>query len=84
MSGMMHDSMQAWMALWGLIGAAVLVLAVTATIWLIRRPGNAVEPDDREHPAMESPEEVLRRRYAAGEIDEDEYLKRMSGLQQPW
>jgi Predicted membrane protein len=32
----------------------------------------------------EDPKEILRRRYAAGEIDEDEYLRRMSGLSQDW
>jgi putative membrane protein len=35
-------------------------------------------------PAAESPKEILKRRYAAGEIDEDEYLRRMSGLSQDW
>ncbi|MFC4062492.1 SHOCT domain-containing protein [Planomonospora corallina] len=34
--------------------------------------------------AAEDPKEILRRRYAAGEIDEDEYLRRMSGLSQDW
>ncbi|WP_283137804.1 hypothetical protein [Rhizohabitans arisaemae] len=35
-------------------------------------------------PKQESPREILMRRYAAGEIDEDEYLRRMSGLSQSW
>ncbi|GHH66578.1 hypothetical protein GCM10017673_12320 [Streptosporangium violaceochromogenes] len=35
-------------------------------------------------PAPDDPREILKRRYAAGEIDEDEYLRRMSGLSQDW
>jgi putative membrane protein len=38
----------------------------------------------RRRPAPDDPKEILRRRYAAGEIDEDEYLRRMSGLSQDW
>ncbi|GII78490.1 hypothetical protein Sru01_34720 [Sphaerisporangium rufum] len=38
----------------------------------------------KELPAADDPKEILRRRYAAGEIDEDEYLRRMSGLSQDW
>ncbi len=30
----------------------------------------------------DGPREILRRRYATGEIDEDEYLRRLSGLSQ--
>ncbi|GAA5055044.1 SHOCT domain-containing protein [Thermocatellispora tengchongensis] len=35
-------------------------------------------------PPADDPKEILKRRYAAGEIDEDEYLRRMSGLSQDW
>jgi putative membrane protein len=35
-------------------------------------------------PVRDEPREILKRRYAAGEIDEDEYLRRMSGLSQDW
>ncbi len=69
--------MMAWMAIWGLVGLALLVLAIVGTVWLVRRPTN--ERDSKS--AVESPEEVLRRRYAAGEMDEDEYLRRRSGLE---
>ncbi|MEV4380622.1 SHOCT domain-containing protein [Streptosporangium sp. NPDC049644] len=52
---------------------AMVVLGVARMI----RSFSAPEPVD-------SPREILRRRYAAGEIDEDEYLRRMSGLSQEW
>ncbi len=77
MGGGMMGGMALWMLLWALVGLAVLVLAVVAIIWLVRRT-------DTPRPApttdRETPEELLGRRYAAGEIDEDEYLRRRSGL----
>ncbi len=39
---------------------------------------------ERRRAREEDPKEILKRRYAAGEIDEDEYLRRMSGLSQDW
>jgi len=77
MSGMELGGMVVWMLIWGLLGIALLILAIFGTVWLLRRPTN--ERDSRS--AVESPEDVLRRRYAAGEIDEDEYLQRRAGLQ---
>ncbi|MFJ2033485.1 SHOCT domain-containing protein [Streptosporangium sp. NPDC087985] len=55
-----------------LIAAAVIGVALMVRGSMARGP----LPDD--------PREILRRRYAAGEIDEDEYLRRMSGLSQDW
>lgn len=75
-SMMMHGAMGAWMLLWAFVAVAILVLAVATTVWLVRRPSGSGE----RPPLTETPEEILRRRYAAGEIDEDEYLRRQSGL----
>ncbi len=60
-----------------------LVIALMAAIsfgmaWLTRKT------EELRRPAVEDPREILKRRYAAGEIDEDEYLRRMSGLSQDW
>ena len=74
MNGM--DGMMAWMLIWGVVGLAVLVLSVVGIVWLVRRGGASQQLPDRN-----SPEEILRRRYAAGELDEDEYLRRRAGLQ---
>ena len=56
----------AWMALWWLIGIALVVVLVRALLvprgWLGGPRGNG-----------ESPEQILKRRYAAGEIDRDTY-----------
>ncbi|WP_326643252.1 SHOCT domain-containing protein [Streptosporangium sp. NBC_01755] len=56
---------------------AVVVLCVLAMV-------RASSASKASKPAPENPREILRRRYAAGEIDEDEYLRRMSGLSQEW
>ncbi len=66
-----------WMLFWALVGLAVLVLAVVGVIWLVRRTDT---PRPAPVTGRETPEELLRRRYAAGEIDEDEYERRRSGL----
>lgn len=66
-----------WMVLWALVGLAFLVLAVAGTVWLLRNPRPTKQ---NQEPA--AAEDVLRRRYAAGEVDDDEYLRRMAGLNQ--
>ncbi|MFF3440128.1 SHOCT domain-containing protein [Streptosporangium sp. NPDC002721] len=55
---------------------AVVVLGVTMLVRASRARERAAVADN--------PREILKRRYAAGEIDEDEYLRRMSGLSQDW
>ncbi|MBA2530572.1 MAG: SHOCT domain-containing protein [Nocardioidaceae bacterium] len=74
MGGM--GGMMLWMLVWGLVGLALLALTVVGIVWLVRR-GNGT---NRLSPP-ESPDEILSRRYAAGELDEDEYLRRRAGLQ---
>jgi putative membrane protein len=66
----------------GRIVMVIFVIAVIAVvvigIALVIRGSRASKP------VLDDPREILRRRYAAGEIDEDEYLRRMSGLSQDW
>ncbi|MDP9406657.1 MAG: SHOCT domain-containing protein [Actinomycetota bacterium] len=68
MMNMMAGMMGGWMLLWALVGLALLALVVVATIWLAKR----VSPSSS---ASEGPDAVLQRRYAAGEIDRDEFLR---------
>jgi putative membrane protein len=76
--GMMGGMMAAW-GIWAFLVIltliAVLVVAVLGSVWLARqlRGGEGYQ--------SASAEDVLRRRYAAGEIDDDEYRHRMSALQ---
>lgn len=78
MMEMMGGGMAAWMAVWTVLLLGLLALG---TAWLVRRGLRAA--DTSRQPALEeTPTEILRRRYAAGEIDEDEYLIRLSGINQ--
>jgi putative membrane protein len=76
--GGMGGGMMMWMLLWGLVGLALIALAVVGIVWLVRRTGEnrSVPP-----PTQETPQDVLKRRYAAGEIEEEEYLRRQAGLE---
>jgi len=69
--------MMGWMALWGLVALALLALAIAGTVWLIR---SARSGDTHQAVGVPTAEEILRSRYAAGEIDEDEYRRRLSSL----
>lgn len=78
----MMTGMAIWMLVWALVLAGLLGLGIT---WLVRhtraRSSNEkLSPD--EVPDENEPLAILRRRYAAGEIEEDEYLTRLSGLSQ--
>ncbi|MFD0313274.1 SHOCT domain-containing protein [Streptomyces flavalbus] len=66
-----------WILLFPLIWAAVIVGGVTLlrrTVW--RGRGGPRRPADDDH----SPLTVLGHRFASGEIDEDEYWRRLSVL----
>ncbi|MFF4047001.1 SHOCT domain-containing protein [Streptomyces chartreusis] len=67
-----------WILFFPLIWAAVVVGGITLlrrTVWRGRRgPWRAPEVDDN------SPIVVLGHRFASGEIDEDEYWRRLSVL----
>ncbi|MQA05932.1 MAG: SHOCT domain-containing protein [Streptosporangiales bacterium] len=76
----MMGGMGLWMLVWVLLLLALLTAAVVGVIALARRGTNALRADQREERAVESPEDILKRRYAAGEIDEDEYHRRLSDL----
>ena len=58
------------------VAVAVILIAVLA-VRASRRPAPPAV-------AASDPGEILRARFAAGEIDEDEYMRRMSALSQDW
>lgn len=59
------------MAFWWIGGLAVFLLF----IWLVTRA--AAGPPTRSE---ESPEQILKRRYARGDIDREEYDRRLTDL----
>jgi len=75
MNGMnMTGSMTAWMVVWGLVGLALLIVAGFVIAGFIRHGGTPVRSSDG------GAGDILKRRYAAGEIDESEYQRRRAGL----
>ena len=63
----------AWMGLWMSLGIAVVALLVVLVV-------RATPPNDRQSGADDALA-TLRRRFAAGEIDEDEYRRRRTELE---
>jgi putative membrane protein len=61
-----------WMSLWWIVGLCVLLLMV----WAVARSSWPVGPS----PDQDSPEAILERRYARGDVDHDEYEHRLSDL----
>jgi putative membrane protein len=64
-------SMGWWMALWWVLGIAVLILLVRFAV------GWTGGPPSRSD---ETPEQILKRRYAKGEIDREEYQRRLEDV----
>ncbi|MES4889726.1 SHOCT domain-containing protein [Streptomyces sp. NPDC096012] len=72
-----------WILFLPLIWAAAVAGAVTLLRRTGRRgPGGPWRHSDGGHPAGDSPLAVLGRRFASGEIDEDEYWRRLSVLEE--
>ena len=79
-----------WLVFLGLI--LVTVLVVLLVVFLVRQTAHPsgsggtaqappiLPPTPAAPPQVESPHDILKRRYAAGEIDREDYLKRLSDL----
>ena len=71
-----NDGMMDWIVLWSIFGLILLVaviVAVTALIvWIVRRNSAATAGVPGEG---QDPGEVLRRRFASGEIDKEEFQR---------
>ena len=70
---------------WGLIlGTVLVVLLVVLLVRQTRHPSGsgagAAQVPSALLPTAEPPAETLRRRYAAGEIDREEYFRRLGDL----
>jgi len=62
---------------------AVIVAIVFLVRYLSQTPGGSSSPmaaPPTLTSAPESPKDILKRRYAAGEIDRDEYLQKLGDL----
>ncbi len=83
----MTDAMGSWGLLMMMVMLTAMVLAVLGGVWLYRRLANP--ETGRTHPpalaagghaGLDPAHRRLRERYAAGEIDDDEYERRLSAL----
>ncbi len=80
---------EAWiMFLLMLVVVAAVIVAVVYLVRGLSAPGRAAEAAARassfggQTPAPpDSPREILKRRYAAGEIDREDYLQRLKDLE---
>ncbi len=77
------DGMMAGMGLWIVLVIltllAILVLAILGSVWLVRslQSGRTTRAGVADDGAARY---LLRRRYAAGEIDDEEFERRLAAL----
>lgn len=69
-----------WMLLLVVTLLAILVLAVLGSIWVFRHLRQGGTDHDSVPGDGNDARELLRRRYAAGEIDDEEYERRLAAL----
>ena len=74
-----------WLMFFGMI--LIPVLLVLLVVFLMRQwtpqtgtPTGAAQAPPSPQPQLETPREILKRRYAAGEIDREDYLRRLGDL----
>ena len=65
-----HGGGMGWMAVWSLIWLAIII----GVVWVAARSLS------RGTGADESPESILKRRYARGDIDREEYERRLNDI----
>lgn len=85
MGGWNGNSMMGGWSLFGGILALIFVLAAVAAVtllvaWLIRR--GPATPGGAPRGGQEAGE-ILRRRYASGDIDDEEFRRRLTALEGP-
>ena len=66
-----HGWAMGWMGLWFLLW----LIVIFGALWLAARFTWA-----HGGPGVETPEGILKRRYASGELDHDEYERRLSDI----
>lgn len=66
---------------WGLIFLVVLVVLIAIVVAVLANSGSSQPPQTAAGPTVDDAMEVLRRRYAEGEIDREEFERKRRELQ---
>ncbi len=77
---MMHGG--GWMFGMGWLFWLLILLVVGGVIWAAAKAARGGRPPSTTGQHGSSPEEVLRQRFARGEIDEEEYRTRLATLRE--
>ena len=77
--GMMGWGLMSWFGPWGMI--LFWVLIVLLIVWLVKGLGSSKGSTGAVKPAEESALGILKRRYARGEINKEEYLEKKKDLE---
>jgi putative membrane protein len=77
MGGMMGGTMGAWIVLWIFLGLALAIGGgiVAARVLNTRRGTDQRQVQATESAAVQEAKDILRRRYANGEISREDYLQ---------
>jgi len=70
-----------WWPMGGMwLGWLLVLVVLAAMIWLIARAARGAGRRRGPQESGETPEQILKRRYARGEIDREEYEQRLADL----
>jgi len=78
---LMNGGMMGAAVIWSIVVLILLAVTATAIVLLVRRAGQA-DPDNqgRHSSTTREAREILRSRYASGDIDDEEYRRRAAAL----
>lgn len=64
----------------GLFWILLIAVVIVAVVWAVRSNAGSSGAGPPSEPRGESPEEALKRRYARGDINQEEYEQTLSDL----
>lgn len=80
-SGIMGGSMLVGAVIWSLVVLLLVAATATAIVLLVRRTGQTGQNHQPNYSSTaREAREILRSRYANGDIDDDEYRRRLASL----
>lgn len=80
--GSMMGGVGSGLGVWSPAVVLVAIAVLLAARWALSGGSRRQDAEESRPADWDTPGAILRRRYAAGEIDEDEYLRILAGLSQ--